>query len=212
MVGIPASGQSSNKNKPAAPQDTLPLLREKQVYFNLAGAVLWQASDYGELEFGGKINIRGKYFPVIEAGLGLCNKQHDETDIHFKTKAPFIRIGCDKNFAKDKTSTNRIYGGLRFGYTSFSYDVDAPTIQDPYWTDKEIEFKYSNVKSNAFWAEFVFGLETSVWQHLKLGWTARYKRRLHHTTNEHGSAWYIPGYGENSSHNLTGTFNVIYEF
>lgn len=212
MAIAPASGQTLKLHKITIPDDTLPAIRDKQVFVNLAGIVLWQATSYGELEVGGKVNIKGKYFPTIEAGLGICDKRDDETDIHFKTSAPFVRLGCDYNFAKDKLSDNRIYGGLRFGYTSFNYDLDAPTIQDPFWTDKEIEFNYKKVKSNAFWTEFVFGLETNVWRNIKLGWTARYKRRLHHKTGEHGSAWYVPGYGENNSHTMTGTFNVVYQF
>ena len=211
LLVLPGKAQS-HKHQDVLLKDTVPFVVEKQLFFNVAGVVLWQFSDYGEVEGGVRLNLKGKYFPVIEAGLGLCDKTHDETDIHFKTSAPFARIGIDYNFMKDKMSNNRIYGGLRFGYTSFKYDMDAPPLNDPYWDGSRLDFNFKDVKSNASWCEFVFGLETRIWQRFSLGWSARYKRRLSHKVSDVGKAWYIPGYGENDGHLFTGTFNVVFNF
>lgn len=211
LLVLPGKAQS-HKHQDVLLKDTVALVVEKQLFFNVAGVVLWQFSDYGEVEGGVRLNLKGKYFPVIEAGLGLCDKTHDETDIHYKTSAPFARIGIDYNFMKDKMSNNRIYGGLRFGYTSFKYDMDAPPLNDPYWDGSRLDFNFKDVKSNASWCEFVFGLETRIWQRFSLGWSARYKRRLSHKVSDVGKAWYIPGYGENDGHLFTGTFNVVFNF
>lgn len=191
--------------------DSVPTLMDKQVFFNLAGVILWQFNDYGEIEGGIRANIRGKFLPVAEIGLGVCDKTHDETDIHFKTSSPFVRLGCDYNFARDIYSGNKVLGGLRLGYTSFKYDIDAPAIDDPYWAGNQMSLNYKGVQSNAFWAEFVFGLETKLWKRLRIGWTARYKRRLNQKENEFGKAWYIPGYGENDNHLFSGTFNILFD-
>lgn len=199
----------SHKHNVELSADTLPLIMGKQIFANMAGVVLWQFSDYGEIEGGIKANIKGRFFPTLEAGIGLCDKTNDETDIHYKTSSPFVRIGCDYNFARKYTSSNKILGGLRLGYSSFKYDIDAPAIEDPYWNHSQLDFNFKGVKSNAMWAEFLFGLETKVWKRLNIGWTARYKRRLHHKTSNTGKAWYIPGYGENDGHLFTATFNVI---
>ena len=212
MAGIVATHAQSHKHSEAVIGDTVDFIMEKQVFVNAAGIVLWQFSDYGEIEGGLRLNIKGKYFPTVEAGLGVCDKTHDETDIHYKTSAPFLRIGCDYNFMKNRKSPNRIFGGLRFGFTSFKYDMDAPPLDDPYWNDSQLAFNFKKVKGNASWCEFVFGLETKIWQHLRLGWTARYKRRLSHKTTDLGKAWYVPGYGENNGHLFTGTFNVVFSF
>ncbi len=111
--------------------DTIPLLVGKQIFFNAAGVALWQFSDYGEVEGGVRVNLKGKFLPVVEVGLGMCDKTDDETDIHYKTSAPFIRVGCDYNFIKNKMSGNMIMGGLRLCYTSYKYDMDAPTLEVP---------------------------------------------------------------------------------
>lgn len=200
----------SQKPIPSQTSDSIPLLMEKQLFFNAAGLVLWQFSDYGEIEGGVRLNLKGKYFPVIEAGIGVCDKTHDETDIHYKTSSPFVRVGCDYNFMKNKQSDNLIYGGLRLGYSTFKYDMDAPSLDDPYWDGSVLEYNFKGVSSNATWAEFVFGLETKIFKNLRMGWTARYKRRLKHKTTNIGKAWYIPGYGENDGHLFTGTFNIVF--
>lgn len=189
--------------------DSLPWLDGMQIYANLAGIVLWQASDYGEVEGGLRLDIKGKYFPSVEAGLGICDKTDDETDIHFKTTGPFLRIGGDYNFARDKVSANRIFGGFRVGFTSFKFDLDGPTMTDPHWAGQQMEINFKDLKANAVWGELVFGLQTRIWHWLHLGWTARYKRKLHQKLSTVGKAWYIPGYGKNQNHLFTGTFNVV---
>jgi len=206
------AGAQSKKPQVSLTEDTVKLLVSKQVYFNVAGVLLCQMSEYGEVEGGVRVNLKNKFFPTVEVGLGLCDKTDDETDNHFKTSAPFVKIGCDYNFARQKASGNRIYGGLRVGYTPFKYDFDSPAMEDPYWAGQTIDIKYKNVSSHAVWAEVLFGLETKIYRGFRMGWTARYKRCLNVKGNEFGKPWYVPGYGKNKDHLFTGTFNVAWEF
>ena len=212
MFGALSMQAQSQKPQVSLTEDTVKLIVSKQIYVNAAGVVLWQASDYGELEGGVRVNLLNKYFPTLEVGMGLCDKTDDQTDAHFKASAPFAKIGCDYNFARQKASGNRIYGGLRLGYTSFKYDLDAPAINDPYWSEQQMKLQYSNIKSNAMWVEALFGLETKIWRNFHMGWTARYKRCMKVKSADFGEPWYIPGYGKNQDHIFTGTFNLIYEF
>ncbi|MBO4486778.1 MAG: hypothetical protein J5729_00220 [Bacteroidaceae bacterium] len=207
----PAAWGQRQKPRISIEADTVPLISGGQIYFNLAGAVLWQVSSYGELEGGARLNIRNKYFPTVEAGMGFCNKTDDGTDLRCKTSAPFIRLGCDYNFARDKASGNRIYGGLRAGYTTFKYDLSGPSVIDPYWQGQQMDISLSKVSCNAYWAEFLFGLETKIWRNFHLGWTIRYKRRLHYKDYDLGNSYYLPGYGKNSDHLFTGTFNLVFD-
>lgn len=212
LLALPATNaQHISKLKFKMESDTLPLIMGGQAFFNLAGVVLWQTSHYGEVEGGARLNMRGKWFPTVEAGLGICNKTDDQTNIRSKTTAPFIRIGGDYNFARNKTAPNRIYGGVRFAYTTYKYDLDAPTLNDPYWQGQQMPIHYSSLSSNALWGEFVFGIETRIWHHFHAGWTARYKHRIHQKENPVGNSHYIPGYGKNSDHLFTGTFNLVFD-
>ena len=38
------------------------------------------------------------------------------------------------------------YGGIRYGFTSFTYDVDAPAMVDPTWGNITVPFTYNGVK------------------------------------------------------------------
>lgn len=209
VVKRPAQTQALKPKTIQERNDSLPWLDGMQVYANLAGIILWQASNYGEIEGGLRLDLKGKYFPTVEAGMGLCDKTDDETDIHFKTTGPFLRLGCDYNFARDKVSSNRIFGGFRVGITSFKFDLDGPTMADPYWHGQQMEINFKDQSANAAWGELVFGLQTKIWRWFHLGWTARYKRRLKQKVSDVGKAWYLPGYGKNQNHLFTGTFNAV---
>ena len=177
---------------------------------DLLGAILYQIANYGQLEGAVRMNIKGTYFPVIELGLGHSDHQDDETDLHFKTSSPFLRVGCDYNLARDKRSGNRIFCGLRYAYTKITYDLTGPDLVDPVWGD-HAPYIFNDLKSNVSWGELVFGLEAKIWKIFHVGWSLRYRMRLSQEIPTVGQAWYVPGYGKNDTHNLGGTFNLVFD-
>ena len=116
----------------------------------------------------------------------------------------------DYNFARDIHAGGRILGGLRYGFSKFDYDTDALDIIDPIWGDR-LPFAYKGLSGNTHWAEVVFGLEAKIWKIFRLGWNVRYRIRLKNKTSIIGSPWYVPGYGQNDTHALSGTFNIIFD-
>lgn len=188
----------------------LPLLAGISVSGDVAGAVMAVVSPFGQYEAACRFNLRGTFFPIVEAGWGLSDHTDDTTDLHYKTGAPYFRIGCDYNFANDKRSGNRILGGLRYGFSAFDYDVDGPDIIDPIW-GTATPFSVSGLSGAAQWMEAVFGLEAKVAGIVHLGWSLRYRVRLYNKTSAVGSPWYVPGYGRNGGHTVSGTFNIIFD-
>ncbi|MBR1594478.1 MAG: hypothetical protein IJ659_06880 [Alloprevotella sp.] len=174
---------------------------------DLAGAVLAAATAYGSLEGNLRLNLRETYFPTVEAGLGLSDHRNEETQIHYRTRSPYFRLGCDYNFLNDKTSGNRVFGGLRYGVSPFSYDVDGPALHDAVYHE-DVPFSYKGLSAWSHWAEIVGGIEARVWGILHLGWSVRYKLRISESTTTVGHAWYVPGYGKSGGSVMTGTFNV----
>jgi hypothetical protein len=191
------------------PRKFLSAFNGVSISFDAAGAVMALATAYGQWEGACQVNFLNTYFPILEVGCGVSNHTNETTDIHFKTAAPYFRLGCDYNFIKDKTSDNRIYGGLRFAYSPFTFDVDGPPVIDPVW-GSETPFTFSNVSSHAEWLELVFGIETQIVRFFHLGWTFRYKFLLNEKKTIPGKAWYIPGYGKNGKNVMGGTFNLIF--
>ncbi len=188
----------------------LPLFSGISVSADLAGAILATTTAYGQYEAACRVNLKGRYFPIVEVGMGVSDHTDETTETHYKTSAPFFRIGCDYNFARDLRSGNRVLGGLRYGYSSFDYDLDGPAIIDPVY-GTSTPFAYKGLKASSHWLDFVFGIEAKIWSFFHLGWTMRYRVPLSNASSKIGDAWYVPGYGRGSGSVLTGTFNVIFD-
>lgn len=175
---------------------------------DLAGAVMAVCTPYGQYEAAARVNLKGRYFPTVELGWGVSDHTNETSELHYKVQAPYFRLGMDYNVAKDVRSGNRIFVGLRYGFTTFKYDVDGPDVVDPVY-GTTTPFRFTDVKSGAQWGEVVAGLEAKVWGPLHLGWTVRYRMRIHEKKSVLDHAWYVPGYGKSDTHALGGTFNVI---
>lgn len=197
-----------------APQTAEDTTRKESLFqgvavgFDVCGAVMAVATPYGQYEAFARGNLKETYFPVVEVGVGTSNHTNDESNLHYKVNAPYFRLGCDYNFLKDRHSGNRILCGLRYGFSAFKYDLDGPDLTDPVYGTAH-PFVYKGLKGNMHWAEVVAGVETRIWKIFHLGWTIRYRLKLHEKESEVGHAWYIPGYGKSDGHALGGTFNVV---
>lgn len=207
---IQASAQQKSKQTAEASSDTIPLFRGVAVSADLAGIAQIAFSDYGQYEAALRINLKDKYFPIIELGYGQANSENIISKLSYKTKAPYGRIGMDFNLMKNKHDIYRIYGGFRYAYTSFKFDVEGNGITDPVWGD-QVEYSAKGIKASYHWLEAVFGLDAKIWGPIRLGWSFRYKRLLIHNDGSIGSTWYVPGYGKQGGTRLGGTFNVSIE-
>ncbi len=165
---------------------------------------------FDQMEVGARLNFRDHYYPLCELGIGESDREGQETDNVFHTRAPYFRVGMDYNFNK-KHNGNRLMGGLRYGFSSFKYDFEDPTFTDPVWPASQGTFKFDNQQGRAQWLEFSFGCETKLWSFIRLGWNIRFKARLHQKTSDYGEPYYLPGFGKNGSSTFGGTMNLIFD-
>ena len=180
------------------------------VGFDIVGPIMKMASSSGHLEAMCRVNILETYFPTLEIGFGQCSHTDENSDVCYSTKAPYYRIGLDYNFAKNKFSGNRIFGGVRYGFTTFDYDVSSPNLIDPNW-GVTIPFQQKDVSGKKQWAELLFGIESRVTSFLQIGWAVRYKFGLSENAGTIGKPWYVPGYGRNKNGIFGANFNIIFE-
>lgn len=200
---VPAQGKFF-----ALQKDSVPLFRGFSVSFDLVGAGLMAFSDNGQYEGALRINLHDEWFPIVEAGLGKADHDDEVTRIHYKTSAPYFKIGVDKNLLKEKHGPNRLYGGFRYAFTSYKVDVSHPGFPDPVW-QWDTPYGMTGVACRQHWLEAVIGLDAKIYGPFHLGWSVRYKRRIAHSEGEMGKAWYVPGFGIFGDTRLGGTFNVI---
>lgn len=193
-----------------ARKDTVPFLRGVSASADLVGLIQKMVSDYGQYEASLRVNIKDKYFPVVELGLGKADAEDVATRLTYKTSAPYGRIGLDFNMMKNKHDVYRIYAGFRYAFTTFKYDVTSPGIEDPVWRE-HTDFGIEGAKCTYHWGELVVGIDAKIWGPVRMGWTVRYRRRIAYSASDFGNAWYVPGYGKGDSSKLGGTFDLTFE-
>lgn len=202
---VTASGQGKLF---AIEKDSVPFFNGFSVSADLAGPAMLALGDYGEYEGALRVNLHDQYFPVLELGYGQAKHDDEVTGIYYKTAAPYLRIGCDLNLLKKKHTKNRLYGGIRYAFTSYKVDIARPELQDPVW-QWAAPVDLRGEQCSQHWLEAVFGVDAQVWGPLHLGWNVRYKRRIAHSDSSAGSTWYIPGYGKYGDTRIGANFNVI---
>ena len=189
--------------------DTIPMMRGFQVSFDLFGFLQERLSDYGQYEGAFRLNLHDQWFPIVEAGIGRANHIGDEvTGIAYKTSAPYYRIGMDFNMLRKKHGPNRLYGGFRYAFTSYSVDMWRQDFPDPVW-QWPTGFGVRDEKCSQHWLEGVIGIDSKIVGPLHLGWSVRYRRRIAHNDGSIGKTWYVPGFGIWGDTRLGGTFNAI---
>lgn len=192
-------------------EDSIPLFRGVAVGTDLVGPVMRAVGDYGQYELIVRGNLKDRYFPTVEVGYGSADKTDDATGIRYKTGAPFGRVGIDFNVMKNKHDLYRVLVGARYGYTSFNYDIGPLVIDDPVWRTKAT-YEATDQKCSYGWFEAVAGIDATLWKFIHLGWSVRYRARLHQKIPDAGEPYYAPGYGKKGSSRIGAMFNVMFEF
>ena len=201
----------STYTKTPAKRSFLKNLGGFSVAADVFGAIEMVVSDYGQIEGALKIDIKGTYYPTLEAGLGKCDLTDDNTGTSYKTTAPFFRIGLDYNMLTNKLQRNKLFVGARYGFSSFKYDISGPAMQDPIFGG-EAPFSYSDQSSNCHWIEFLLGVQVQIWNGFHMGWSVRYKSYIKLDESIYTKPYYIPGYGTTTNKSCWGaTYTLMWD-
>lgn len=214
-LAITPIGAQEQEKKPLTADEwkAMPLYQGTLVGIDVAGlASKVFGSDIVSSEATVMVNLKNRFFPVAELGFGKIDATNEETEIHYKTSAPYFRIGMDYNVFYLKPYLPGYFTiGLRYGFSSFKYDVKAPDLTDPNWGGTTIPLNYEGVKSKAGWAELAVGLKAKVHKGFYMGFSVRYRSRLSLTKHENSEPYYIPGFGKGGKSNFGVIYNLIYQ-
>lgn len=178
---------------------------------DLFGPAQYLLSDYGNVEACLRLNLKNTYFPVAEVGYAECNTTDENTDIKYKTNAPYLRIGFDVNMLKNKFQDNRLYLGARYGFSSYQFDISGPAIVDPIFGGA-VSFDYRGIATTSHWAEIVAGVQVKIWHSFHMAWSIRYKQELSSSKNNYAKPYYIPGYGTTTNSSVWGaTYSLVFD-
>lgn len=194
-------------------EEKTPLYQGLSVGVEIAGLGSYLlGSDILSSEIAIQANLKNRFMPILEVGYGKADAINEGNDLHYKTSSPYFRIGMDYNvFYKKSHLPGYLYAGLRYGMTSFSYDVSGPDMTDPnYGGEISYPYAYSGLKSKASWMEAVLGLKVKIYKGFCMGWSVRYKKRISVDNHENSVPWYVPGFGKNAGSSFNLMYNLIY--
>ena len=151
--------------------------------------------DYKGLEINGDYRIYENYY--LAAELGNEEKFTSLENITAETKGSYIKIGANYNAYKNwEGMQNEIYVGLRYGFASFSSELQEYSIynRDDYFEpDVRTEPQEFN-NLTAGWLELQLGIKVEVLQNLYLGAHVQLKRRVNDNAPSFYENLYIPGF------------------
>lgn len=187
-----------------------PLWDEISIGFNFLEPMMrCLGQDYGIADMWAELSIHNRFKPVIEFGLGEASHSTDDSNYSYKSSiSPYFKIGLNYNFLYNKTNEYQFYGGIRYGFSSFSFEVNDVKIDNSYWN----EYFYTNIpsqNSSVGYAELLLGLKVKIYKQWALGWALKYHTIINETKCKYGKPWYIPGFGSRDS-SLSAAFSVIY--
>ncbi|NLZ73648.1 MAG: hypothetical protein GX905_07510 [Bacteroidales bacterium] len=179
--------------------------------------------DFLSSEVGVRVNLKNMLYPTLEIGYGSTDTW-SENGIHYKSSAPYYRIGADFNTMYKKGDVSHVYVGLRYGMSSMEYDVYTQPIDDPIWGDAlenplivddvwggSFPYDHRGQKASMHWFEIVGGVQVKIYRNIYMGWTLRLKYRVSSSPGTYGDPWYVPGFGQYDSSKIGVTYSLIYK-
>lgn len=156
------------------------------------------------------VNLKNMFFPVAEIGYGNVSYKNDQ-GLTYKSRAPYFRVGLNYNVMAKKGTESHFYIGLRYGLSSFNYDITSQGLTDPVWPG-EIDFNRSGKNAFAQWIELVAGVRVQIVRNFMMGWSVRLRREVSKSVFDDHEPWYIPGYGYSGTTSIGATYSLIYKF
>ncbi len=160
-----------------------------------------------------RINLKNKYYPVIEAGYEKREEQL-YSGIDFQGSGLYYRLGVDFNLIRSvstQSASNKFLLGARLGMSDFSYDVRSIPFRDPY-TGMRNTTDLTGLSHTGFWFEIVAGIRIEVFRNVKIGWSVRSKNPLGEQLPGKVTPYYIPGYGMAGSGVWSFSYMIGYQF
>lgn len=195
----------------AGPASPWPRFNGVTLGVNFFDAVMLVAGQsYASFDVNASASVLNWIFPTVECGVGFADNRQEGTSMVYRTKpSPYVRAGVDYNFLY-KSSPDYMAGlGIRFGWAHASYEITDASISSDYW-DQSSHFDITGQSVNAWFGEALAAIRVKIWKELSLGWSIRYRFKLHIPDATNSSPWFIPGYGGSSP--VTATFSLSWTF
>jgi hypothetical protein len=154
--------------------------------------------DYTGFEILADYRIKKRLYLAGE--LGIEEKQNTTDYLNVTTTGSYLKAGIDYNLYQNWLDMdNMIYSGFRIGASSFNQKLNSYTVYatNPYWSPQYSTSELQEFKGlTAFWAEFILGLKTELFNNLYMGLNVQLKMLASETEPDNFENLYIPGFNK----------------
>ncbi|MCO6149404.1 DUF6048 family protein [Flavobacterium sp. NRK1] len=153
---------------------------------------------------------------IYAAGeLGTIDYTIDDDQVNFTTKGSYIKIGFDYNAYENWLDMeNMIYVGVRYGFSTFSQNLNSYTIYHTRDYFDEVTMypdkKYGSL--SAHWAEVIGGIKAEIFNNLYLGFSVRLNVLITEKKPQGFDNLYIPGFNRTYDGNFGAGINYTISY
>lgn len=214
MCSISAFAQ---QNQAAADTIVAPVIKDRYglrvgVDLNRIARSLYDDGFRG-IEVVGDYRLTKKWYAAAE--LGNLDYTMDEPQLNFTTKGNYIKLGFDYNAYENWLDMeNMIYAGFRYGFSSFSQNLNSYKIYDSsgYFDEVTIypDREYSGL--SAHWVEVVGGIKAELFDNIFLGFSVRLHNLISDKKPEGFDNLHIPGFNRTYGGSFGAGFNYTLSY
>ena len=169
---------------------------------------------YKGIELVGDYRLTKKYF--LAAELGNENKTTDDDRLNFTSKGSYLKVGFDYNAYENWLDMENVISiGLRYGFSTFSQDLNSFKIYNPnpYFGEKP---SYPSTETysglSASWIEVVAGIKAKVFNNVFMGFSLRLNQLVTNKKPDNFDNLYIPGFNKTYNGNFGVGFNYTVSY
>lgn len=170
--------------------------------------------NYKGIELTGDFRWNKKYF--LAAELGTENKTTEDNRLTSTSKGSYLKAGFDYNMYENWLDMENIISvGLRYGFSTFSQELNSYKIYNPnpYW--EELPAIPASEKFNglsASWIEVVTGVKAKMFNNVFVGFSIQLKTLITNKKPDGFDNLYIPGFNRtyNGSFGIGFNYSVSY--
>lgn len=190
------------------PKPIYPLLYSASVGFNFFDGIMSLfGQSHSSYDVQTSLSLHNWIEPTLEFGIGFADNHPEDKNFRYKTSPAFYgKIGANYNFMYKSNPDYQVYLGLRFGYSTYNYQITDVTINSGYWGQTN-HFSILDQHGNTFYGQVLAGIKVKIWKWFSLGWNLRYGFKMKQTNGSNSNVWFIPGYGTGA---LSAGFSLIY--
>lgn len=170
--------------------------------------------NYKGLELVGDYRLTKKIWLAGE--LGNENKLTDDSQLDFRTKGTYFKVGFDYNTYENWLDMeNQITIGLRYGVSSFSQELVSYEIYNPhpYFGQAPVVISGEEFTGlSASWLEVVAGVKVELFNNFYAGFSLRLNRILTNKRPDNFDNLYIPGYARTYNGEFGANWNYTVSY